>query len=106
MNTANSQSDTHSTRDEFRVMAMNRGSSSLKLAIYVFSVDRPPSLLLTGKVDRIGSPQASLAVDYVADGHREEIPVEARGHGEASGHLLDWLHMRLGLARSRPPDIA
>lgn len=84
--------------DGFRVMAMNRGSSTLKLAIYVFSADRPSSLLLTGKVDRIGSSQASLSLNYGADGHREEMPVEARGHGEASGHLLDWLHKRLGLA--------
>jgi acetate kinase len=98
MNNFNPKPDVSSSNGFLRVMAMNRGSSSLKLAIYDFRHGQPPTLLLTGKVDRIGQPQASLAVNHVADGHREEIPVEARGHGEASGHLLDWLQKRLGLA--------
>jgi acetate kinase len=96
MSTANTQPDARAVGDDFRVMALNRGSSSLKLAIYVLSADRPPRLFLTGKVDRIDSSQAALAVTFAADGHKEEIPLGAPGHGDASSSLLDRLQERLG----------
>jgi acetate kinase len=77
-----------------RVLAMNRGSSSLKVALYSFCPGDAPTLLLTGKVDRIGQPQASLAINDLASGQQSTSEVEAPGHGAAAGHLLDWLQQR------------
>jgi acetate kinase len=80
-----------------RVLALNRGSSSLKFALYSFEAGDSPLLLLTGKVDRIGQPQASLTVDDPTHGEHITAAVDAPGHGEAAGHLLTWLQQRLGL---------
>jgi len=98
MNAVNRQTDARSSENGMRVFALNRGSSSLKFAIYEVSHGRPPSLLLTGKVDRIGQPQALLAVRHATDGRQETMPVDARGHGEAAGQLLEWLQRQVGPA--------
>jgi acetate kinase len=98
MNMSSGDPETRSPASALRVMALNRGSSSLKLAVYGFADDTSPGLLLTAKVDRIGQPQAALAVDHAATGRKEEMPVEAGGHGAEAGQLLDWLQQRLGLA--------
>ncbi|MCE5268686.1 MAG: hypothetical protein LLG00_12450, partial [Planctomycetaceae bacterium] len=79
------------------VLAMNRGSSSLKVALYAFANGGQPTLRLTGKVDRIGQPQASLTVGGPAAERQPPTPVDARDHGEAAGCLLSWLRRRLGL---------
>jgi acetate kinase len=80
-----------------QVLAMNRGSSSLKVALYSFVADDGPTLLLTGKVDRIGQPEAALTVNEAASGRQTTLPVDAPGHGEAAGHLLDWLQQRFAV---------
>lgn len=80
-----------------RVLAMNRGSSSLKVALYSFGPGDLPTLVLTGKVDRIGQPEASLIVNDAETGQQTTLKVEAPGHGEAAGHLLDWLQQRFSV---------
>ena len=80
-----------------RVLAMNRGSSSLKGALYSFGPGDRPTLLLAGKVDRIGQPQASFTVNDLTTGRQSTSAVEAPGHGEAAGHLLDWLEQWIGV---------
>ena len=98
MNTSSREPETSPSANIRRVMALNRGSSSLKLALYGFDGGASPSLLLTARVHRIGQPQASLAVNHVASGCKEEMPVEAGGNGSEAAQLLDWLQQRLGLA--------
>ena len=78
------------------VLAVNRGSSSLKVAVYDFANDAAPALVMTGKVDRIGDPQATFTVNHVADGTEEATTIAAPTHREAAGRLLDWLQQRAG----------
>lgn len=68
---------------------MNCGSSSLRFAVH--RLNRSLSLLLDGRIERIGAPDACLTVRD-ADGDtvaRVELP--ARGHAAAIGLMLDWL---------------
>jgi acetate kinase len=84
------------TADVSRILAVNRGSSSLKCALYAFTNDEP-SLLLTAKVDRIGQPAASLSVNDLVAGQESTISIAATGHGEAAERLLDRFEERLKL---------
>ncbi len=86
----------YGTLGAFRVLAVNRGSSSLKTALYSFA-DEEPTLILTAKVDRIGQPQAQLSVDDRAAGQHSTTAVDVSGHGEAVGELLNWLQERVGV---------
>ena len=74
---------------------MNRGSSSLKVALYSFGPGDPPTLVLTGKVDRIGQPQASLAVNDPEAGQQtteSRPPATARRPATCStGSSSGWL---------------
>jgi acetate kinase len=83
--------------DSSRVLAINRGSSSLKFKLYKFENGDSPSPLLLGKVDRIGAPGVSLAVDDLARGEHFVTAVDAPCHGESADHLLPWLQRHLGL---------
>jgi len=87
----------YATLGAFRVLAVNRGSSSLKIAVYSFVAGARSALLLTAKVDRIGQAQASLSVNDLAARQQSTAAVEAPGHGEAVEKLLDCLRERLGL---------
>jgi acetate kinase len=78
-------------------LAINRGSSSLKFALYAVSQAEQPALLLSGKVDRIGLPQASLAIHDAVANTDITTGVDSAGHGQAAGHLLDWLEQRFGV---------
>jgi acetate kinase len=71
------------------VLTINGGSSSIRFAI--FEATRPPRRLLQGKMERIGSADASLT----ADGGTGQAPVHLRvpnkGKGAAIDFLMDWL---------------
>jgi acetate kinase len=69
------------------VLTINGGSSSIRFA--VFAANRPPKRLLQGKIDRIGSRDANLAVEH-GDGSPIRIPAETAGRS-AADFLLDWL---------------
>ncbi len=81
------------------VLTINGGSSSIKFAL--FAVDRPPQLLLRGKIENIGLPTAIFSMH---DGSGIEISsqsVEARDHPAAITVLMNWIEQseQLGLGK-------
>src|ERR1700678_2728111 len=71
------------------VLTINGGSSSIRFAF--FEAAQPVKRLLQGKMERIGSDDASLAIDHGSAGAPTLIKVEAKGRATAIGFLLDWL---------------
>ena len=79
------------------VLAVNGGSSSIRFALY--RIGREPVRMLTGKVDRIGSP--AMYLDFQDPSHaREGGRVEATG-APAVGFLLDWLEQQIDFGTLR-----
>ncbi len=77
------------------ILAINVGSSSLKFALFA-GVD-PPGHLMSGRVERIGLPDAEwTAVE--AGGRPESRRVDAPDHAAAVGILIERLQSRGGLA--------
>src|SRR4051794_7493262 len=77
--------------DGLRVLTINSGSSSLKLALY--HMDRAgPTVILSGQVERIGLPAGRV---HVTDTHGATV-LEQQGnlpnHHTALQTLLAWLH--------------
>ena len=71
------------------VLAINAGSSSVRFA--QFEVGEPHRLRLRGKLDRVGSNDASLAVTD-ADGKSQTLGITLPADGAlAAGSLLDWV---------------
>jgi acetate kinase len=73
------------------ILAINRGSSSIKFAVYPDSVEAP---VLSGKLERIGLPEGAFrAVD---NGHAPLVDqrVALPNHEAALKTLLDWLGSR------------
>jgi acetate kinase len=71
------------------VLTINAGSSSIRFAI--FEAGQPPKPLLQGKMERIGSEDASLSVDRRVDAAPTHIKVKIRERATAADFLLDWL---------------
>jgi acetate kinase len=71
------------------VLTINAGSSSIRFAI--FEASQPPRRLLQGRIERIGSDDASLTVDRGVDSAPIQIAPKTREHGGAIDFLLDWL---------------
>ncbi|HXA35298.1 MAG TPA: acetate/propionate family kinase [Steroidobacteraceae bacterium] len=71
------------------ILTINGGSSSIRFAI--FAAEHPPRRLLQGKVDRIGSSDATLSADHGAGHAATDIKVDVERHVSAIGFLLDWL---------------
>ena len=80
------------------ILAVNRGSSSLKFALYTLDSDPPLRRLLSGKVDRIGRPDALMEVKDLVRGEQIARPLQVAGHGEAALSLIDWLDQQMGFA--------
>lgn len=76
------------------ILAVNRGSSSLKFALFDLVPDGSLPQTVTGQVERIGRADASLTIR--GHGQTATRPVTATGHGQAAGHLLDWLKDQIG----------
>jgi len=72
------------------VLTINGGSSSIRFAI--FSDGKPPKAMLRGKMDRIGSPDASLSIDHV-EGATPPAPIAVKlaDHRTAVDFLMGWL---------------
>ncbi len=70
------------------VLTINAGSSSIRFAI--FGAGEPPTRLLQGKMDRIGSGDASLTVGQ-GDSTPTQIKADIKDSAAAIGFLLDWL---------------
>jgi acetate kinase len=71
------------------VLTINGGSSSIRFAI--FEAARAPRRLLQGKLDRIGSDNASLTIEPGAGHAPSPLKVEPGKRAAAVDFLLDWL---------------
>jgi acetate kinase len=71
------------------VLTINGGSSSIKFAIY--AVGEPPRRVLSGQLDRIGSPGTTLTYTGPATPQPVSCPVEATDTESAVNFLIDWL---------------
>lgn len=75
------------------VLAINGGSSSIKFALYAAA--ESPVRLLSGKIERIGLPDAVLTVNE-SEKKPDTQSIEASDHGTAGTGLMNWLEQRLG----------
>jgi acetate kinase len=71
------------------VLTINGGSSSVRFA--VFEAGQPPRRLLQGKMERIGSKDASLTVDHGVDCAPTRVKVDIKKSATAIDFLVDWL---------------
>jgi acetate kinase len=71
------------------VLTINGGSSSIRFAI--FQAASPPRRLLQGKMERIGSDDASLTVDRGSDRAPTHLKVPGKGKDAAIDFLMNWL---------------
>jgi acetate kinase len=78
--------------DKSTVLTINGGSSSVKYAL--FDRNEPPARLMSGRVERIGTPEARLVVAGQGDGRR----VEALDHGAAARVVIDAIETSVGFA--------
>jgi acetate kinase len=75
------------------VLALNGGSSSIKFALYAAN-DRL-ARLLSGKIERIGLPDAVLIVHETGK-KPDTVSIQALDHGTAGTVLMNWLEQHLG----------
>jgi len=75
-----------------QILTVNGGSSSIKFALF----DAGDSLrrILTGGIDRIGQPEASLRVNGPTQTDNMSRLVKAKDHAAAVGALMDWIDER------------
>jgi acetate kinase len=71
------------------VLTINGGSSSIRFAI--FEASRPPRRLLQGKMERIGSDDASLTIDRGAGQAPDPMKVPIKERDNPINFLMDWL---------------
>jgi acetate kinase len=79
---------------DMKVLALNSGSSSLKLALYELSptnAREPLALALAGVIERIGLPGAHARIHDAAGQTLAEAQLSAPDHHAAMRWLLDWL---------------
>jgi acetate kinase len=74
------------------ILTANGGSSSLKIAL--FDLAAPMRRLVTGQVERIGSPGATLTFDSLDSGKSLKQPSSSSGHHQAIGELVAVLEQR------------
>ena len=77
-----------------RILTINGGSSSIKFA--VFAAGDSLQRLLTGGIERIGLPKATLRVKGLNQADNFSRPVRAPDHAVAVGTLMDWIEERNG----------
>jgi acetate kinase len=70
------------------ILAINRGSSSIKFAVYPDSVEAP---VLSGKLERIGLPEGAFRAVDNAHATLVDQRVALPNHEAALKTLLDWL---------------
>jgi acetate kinase len=78
------------------ILAVNGGSSSIKFTLYADDGSLSPRL--SGKIERIGLPDAGLTFTDSANRQQGHLPVQAGGVKEAADFLLDFLQKREGAA--------
>ena len=78
------------------MMTLNAGSSSLKFSL--FDGNSPPNRIVSGAIERIGSPNATFTLKQFADEQAERAAIPAPDH--VSG--LDYLLKRLSEMAAAP----
>ncbi len=83
-----------------RILTINGGSSSIKFAL--FEAGRAPGTpgrlkrILSGGIERIGTPQAALRVKGFGPMESFSRLIVAADHTSAVGALMDWIDERVG----------
>jgi acetate kinase len=76
------------------ILTINGGSSSIKFA--VFKIDSNLIQNIRGKIDRIGTEDASLSfIESNSKQHKVE-KIKANNYNSAATHLLNWLDNKIG----------
>jgi acetate kinase len=78
------------------VLVLNSGSSSIKFGLY--TKEDPPRPILTGRIERIGTPQAAFEWKEPATGRTGSEVMAAPQHLSAAQFLNAWLDGRPELA--------
>jgi len=78
------------------ILTINGGSSSIKFAL--FEAGAGLKRVLAGSIERIGLPEATLAVKGLSPADNFSRPVAAADHAAAAGSLMDWVGERVGQA--------
>jgi len=78
------------------VLVLNAGSSSLKFAL--FSRGAPPVRILSGSIDRLGSPEATFTLKGNEGQQRERVELSAPNHVSGLDYLLKRLAETTGAA--------
>ncbi len=81
------------------ILTLNGGSSSLKFAIFVPGPS--PSRLFSGRIERVGQPNAILVTRSATGDTSPPQPVAARDLASAAQTLLDHLDKRFSVAALR-----
>jgi acetate kinase len=81
------------------VLTINAGSSSIRFAL--FSIEKRPRRLLDGKIERIGTDQASLTAGRVGEA-AQPVSIDAANPRAATEALLRWLSAQASFAT---PDV-
>jgi len=76
------------------VLAVNAGSSSIKLALF----EAKPRLLrlMEGQVERIGLPGTRLSMTDALSSRTEEVAISGADHAACVGPLMDRIEQRVG----------
>ncbi len=80
------------------ILTVNRGSSSLKFAVYQRRDDDGLDEQASGNISGLGMPEATLSIADRQRGASTQQSVGASGQA-ALDALVDWLERRIGLAR-------
>lgn len=78
------------------ILALNAGSSSLKFALY--EIGAAPVCVLTGAIDRIGSPGGTFTLRETGRGETEKTNISAPDHAGCLDALLERLAEIIGTA--------
>ena len=87
-----------------RILTVNGGSSSIKFAL--FETGDSLRRILTGGIDRIGQPEATLRVNGPTQTDNISRLVKATDHAAAVGALMDWIEERSDVMHWQRLDIA
>ena len=81
------------------ILAINAGSSSLKLGIYQVASDGPPELLAKGLLEDVGAEPRFMAKDGAGAVLDDRHWPKDTAHDEMLGAVLHWMEQRGGMGR-------
>ena len=77
------------------ILTINGGSSSIKLSVY--EMGEEPKLLLSGKLENMGTPGAAFGFTNIVTGRKATNPAPLTNPDQAAGFLIDWLEKQDGI---------